>query len=190
MTATTTGLTYAAAPNKVIRGTNGIDYAYREIGNGTVPLVLLQHFRGNLDNWDPPLVDELGAQRHVVAFDNVGVGATTGVTPDTIEQMARDALALIAALDVPQVDILGFSIGSFTAQGDRVNPARDSSPAGVGRVGTARRGGDARLGARSDRRGRQTAAGSGRLPQRVLHLVIVEPPGGRANAGTHLRPHQ
>jgi pimeloyl-ACP methyl ester carboxylesterase len=76
----------------------------------------LQHFRGNLENWDPPLVDALGAQRRVVAFDNVGVAATTGTTPDTMEQMARDAIAFIAALDVPLVDILGFSIGSFVAQ--------------------------------------------------------------------------
>ena len=53
MTTTTTGLTYATAPNKIVRGGNAIDYAYREIGNGTVPLVLLQHFRGNLENWDP-----------------------------------------------------------------------------------------------------------------------------------------
>jgi pimeloyl-ACP methyl ester carboxylesterase len=79
-------------------------------------LVLLQHFRGNLENWDPPLVDALGAQRRVVAFDNVGVAATTGTTPDTMEQMARDAITFIAALDVPLVDILGFSIGSFVAQ--------------------------------------------------------------------------
>jgi pimeloyl-ACP methyl ester carboxylesterase len=116
MTSTTTGLTYPTASNKVVRGGNAIDYAYREIGNGTVPLVLLQHFRGNLENWDPAFVDELGAHRRVVAFDNVGVGATTGVTPDTIDQMARDALVFIAALDIPQVDILGFSIGSFIAQ--------------------------------------------------------------------------
>ncbi|WP_428340608.1 alpha/beta fold hydrolase [Mycobacterium sp.] len=113
---TTTELTYASAPNKVSRAANGIDYAYREVGNGAVPLVLLQHFRGNLENWDPALVDLLAGQRRVVAFDNVGVGATTGVTADTIEQMARDALAFISTLEVPQVDILGFSIGSFVAQ--------------------------------------------------------------------------
>jgi pimeloyl-ACP methyl ester carboxylesterase len=113
---TTTGLTYATAPNKVIHCPNGIDYAYREVGTGAVPLVLLQHFRGNLENWDPALVDALAAGRRVVAFDNVGVGATTGATPETIEQMARDALALVSALEVPQVDILGFSIGSFVAQ--------------------------------------------------------------------------
>ena len=113
---TTTELSYSTAPNQVIHAENGIAYAYREIGTGTVPLVLLQHFRGNLDNWDPPLVDALASQRRVVAFDNVGVGATTGTTPNTIKQMARDAISFIAALDVPRVDILGFSIGSFVAQ--------------------------------------------------------------------------
>jgi pimeloyl-ACP methyl ester carboxylesterase len=113
---TATDLSYGTAPNKAIHTGNGIDYAYREIGASTVPLVLLQHFRGNLENWDPPLVDALGAQRRVVAFDNVGVAATSGTTPDTIEQMARDAITFIAALDVPLVDILGFSIGSFVAQ--------------------------------------------------------------------------
>jgi pimeloyl-ACP methyl ester carboxylesterase len=113
---TTTGLSYGSAPNQLIRAGNGIDYAHREIGPSTVPLVLLQHFRGNLENWDPQLVDALAAQRRVVAFDNAGVGATTGTTPDTIEQMARDAIAFIATLNAPHVDILGFSIGSFVAQ--------------------------------------------------------------------------
>jgi pimeloyl-ACP methyl ester carboxylesterase len=113
---TTTAVSYSTAPNQVIHADNGIAYAYREIGAGTVPLVLLQHFRGNLENWDPPLVDALAAERRAIAFDNAGVGATTGTTPDTIEQMARDAVAFIAALDVPHVDILGFSIGSFVAQ--------------------------------------------------------------------------
>jgi pimeloyl-ACP methyl ester carboxylesterase len=113
---TTTGLSYSTAPNQVIHADNGIAYAYREIGTGTVPLVLLQHFRGNLENWDPRLVDALASQRRVVAFDNVGVGATTGTTPNTIEQMACDGIAFIAALDAPRVDILGFSIGSFVAQ--------------------------------------------------------------------------
>ena len=113
---TTTRLSYGTAPNQRIRAGNGIDYACREIGSSTVPLVLLQHFRGNLENWDPQLLDALAAQRRVVAFDNAGVGATTGTTPDTIEQMARDAIAFIATLNAPHVDILGFSIGSFVAQ--------------------------------------------------------------------------
>jgi pimeloyl-ACP methyl ester carboxylesterase len=52
--------------------------------------ITLQHFRGNLDNWDPALIDALAARgRRVVTFDNAGVGGSTGTTPDTIEQMAR-----------------------------------------------------------------------------------------------------
>jgi pimeloyl-ACP methyl ester carboxylesterase len=95
---------------------NGIEYAYRDIGDGDVPLVLLQHFRGNLDNWDPALIDALAADRRVVTFDNAGVGATTGSTPNTVEVMAHGAIAFIEALAFHQVDLLGFSIGSFVAQ--------------------------------------------------------------------------
>jgi pimeloyl-ACP methyl ester carboxylesterase len=78
--------------------------------------VLLQHFRGNLDNWDPALIDALATDRRVVTFDNAGVGGSTGTTPSTITQMAIDAIAFLEAMDLDQVDVLGFSIGSFVAQ--------------------------------------------------------------------------
>jgi pimeloyl-ACP methyl ester carboxylesterase len=81
-----------------------------------VPLVLLQHFRGNLDSWDPALIDALASGRRVVMFDNTGVGGSSGQTPDTMQQMARVAVAFITALGLSQADILGFSIGSFVAQ--------------------------------------------------------------------------
>ena len=81
-----------------------------------MPLILLQHFRGNLDNWDPALIDALAATRRVVTFDNAGVGGSTGTTPDTIGQTARDAIAFLAAMEFGQADVLGFSIGSFVAQ--------------------------------------------------------------------------
>jgi pimeloyl-ACP methyl ester carboxylesterase len=108
--------TYAELPNKLISAANGVDYAYREAGDGEVPLVLLQHFRGNLDSWDPALIDALAPGRRVVTFDNTGVGGSSGQTPDTVRQMARDAIAFITALGSGQADILGFSIGSFVAQ--------------------------------------------------------------------------
>ena len=117
MTTTSSPTTeYLAAPNGVISAANGIDYAYRQVGDGTPALVLLQHFRGNLDNWDPELVDALARDRRVVTFDNAGVGGSTGTTPSTIAQMARDAIAFIDALELGAVDLLGFSIGSFVAQ--------------------------------------------------------------------------
>jgi pimeloyl-ACP methyl ester carboxylesterase len=108
--------TYSSLPNKLVSVVNGIDYAYRDIGEGPVPLVLLQHFRGNLDNWDPALIDALASTRRVVTFDNAGVGGSTGATPHVIEQMAHDAIAFMTALELRQADILGFSIGSFVAQ--------------------------------------------------------------------------
>jgi pimeloyl-ACP methyl ester carboxylesterase len=77
---------------------------------------LLQHFRGNLDNWDPALIDALASTRRVVTFDNAGVGASTGTTPSTVAQMADDAIAFLAAMEFDEVDILGFSLGSFVAQ--------------------------------------------------------------------------
>ena len=107
---------YADASIKRVTAENSIEYAYRDLGAGDVPLVLLQHFRGNLDNWDPALIDDLAAHRRVVTFDNVGVGATTGTTPNTVEAMAHDAIAFIEAMSFQRVDLLGFSIGSFVAQ--------------------------------------------------------------------------
>ena len=116
MTITETPVKYTDASTLRITAGNAIEYAYRELGDGDVPSVLLQHFRGNLDNWDPALVDALATDRRVISFDNVGVGATTGVTPNTIEAMAHDAIAFIEALNLQRVDLLGFSIGSFVAQ--------------------------------------------------------------------------
>src|SRR5580765_3298549 len=89
---------YADCPSQRIDAANDIVYAYRDVGAGDVPLVLLQHFRGNLDNWDLALVDALAAERRVVTFDNVGVAATTGATPSTIEAMAHGAIDFVEAL--------------------------------------------------------------------------------------------
>jgi pimeloyl-ACP methyl ester carboxylesterase len=104
--------TEAAVATRAVGAENGIEYAYRDFGESEIPLVLLQHFRGNLDNWDPALIDALAAERRVVTFDNAGVGGTTGTAPNRIEAMAQDAIAFIEAMDVDRVDLLGFSIGS------------------------------------------------------------------------------
>ena len=62
---------YAELSNKSVSAANGVDYAYRDTGEGGVPLVLLQHFRGNLDSWDPALIDAMATNRRVITFDNV-----------------------------------------------------------------------------------------------------------------------
>ncbi len=109
--------TYVDAETQLLSASNGVDYAYRTTGaSDASPLVLLQHFRGNLDNWDPALIDALARGRRVITFDNRGVAASSGTTPSTIAQMALDAIDFIDALGVGEVDLLGFSIGSFVAQ--------------------------------------------------------------------------
>jgi pimeloyl-ACP methyl ester carboxylesterase len=109
-------MSYADTASRRVAADNAIEYAYRDLGESEVPLVLLQHFRGNLDNWDPALVDALAAKRRVVTFDNVGVGATSGATPSIVETMAHDAIAFVDAMGLERIDLLGFSIGSFVAQ--------------------------------------------------------------------------
>jgi pimeloyl-ACP methyl ester carboxylesterase len=108
--------TYKEAPTQTISA-GGVDFAYRELGpRGGVPVVLLTHLAAVLDNWDPRVVDGIAARHHVIAFDNRGVGASTGKIPDTIEAMARDAVMFIRALGLEQVDLLGFSMGGMIAQ--------------------------------------------------------------------------
>ena len=117
MPETKVAATYVDAENQMLSASNGVDYAYRATGDAdAAPLVMLQHFRGNLDNWDPALIDALAHGRRVITFDNRGVAASSGTTPNTIAQMALDAIDFIDALEVGEVDLLGFSIGSFVAQ--------------------------------------------------------------------------
>ncbi|WP_043718760.1 alpha/beta fold hydrolase [Kutzneria sp. 744] len=95
----------------------GVDFAYRVLGPDTgVPVVFLTHLAATLDNWDPRVVDGIAAARRVITFDNRGVGASTGSTPNTIEAMANDAVTFIKALGFPEVDLLGFSMGGMIAQ--------------------------------------------------------------------------
>ena len=107
-----------STPNRSIH-VDGDSLMYRRFGNEQTdapPLVCLQHFRGNLDSWDPALVDRLAQDREVILLDNRGVGGSTGVVPDNVTDMARDALAFIDALGLDEVDILGFSLGGYVAQ--------------------------------------------------------------------------
>ena len=107
---------YRDAPNRSITA-DGVAYAYRELGpRGGTPVVFLVHLAANLDNWDPRIVDAIAQERHVIAFDNRGVGGSTGTVPDTIEAMAADAVTFIRALGHERVDIFAFSLGGMVAQ--------------------------------------------------------------------------
>jgi len=112
----TTTTTWRDAPTRTI-DVGGTPFAYRELGPRTgVPVVFLHHFTAVLDDWDPRVMDGVAAERHVIAFDNRGVGGTGGSVPHTIDEMAADAVAFIRALGHDHVDLLGFSLGGGIAQ--------------------------------------------------------------------------
>ncbi|NUT70895.1 alpha/beta fold hydrolase [Pseudarthrobacter sp. C4D7] len=107
---------YADAPTHSITA-GGVTYAYRELGpRGGVPVVFFLHLAGNLDNWDPRVIDPIAKEHHVITFNNRGVGATNGKVPDSIEAMADDAATFIRALGLSTVDIFAFSLGGMVAQ--------------------------------------------------------------------------
>ena len=96
---------------------DGKRFAYREFGPSTgVPVVFLHHFTAVLDDWDPRVIDGIASERRVITFDNRGIGASEGHTPTTVAAMAHDAIAIIRALGLEQVDLMGFSLGGFIAQ--------------------------------------------------------------------------
>jgi pimeloyl-ACP methyl ester carboxylesterase len=108
--------TWRNAPTQTINA-GGVQFAYRQLGPRTgVPVVFLTHLAAVLDNWDPRVVDGIAARHRVITFDNRGVGASSGSTPTTIEEMASDAVSFIRALGFDQVDLFGFSMGGMIAQ--------------------------------------------------------------------------
>jgi pimeloyl-ACP methyl ester carboxylesterase len=107
---------YKDAPARTITA-GGVTYAYRELGpKGGIPVVFFVHLAANLDNWDPRIIDPIARGHHVIAFDNRGVGASSGQVPDTIEAMADDAVTFIKALGFDRIDIFSFSLGGMVAQ--------------------------------------------------------------------------
>ena len=80
------------------------------------PLLFLQHYRGSMDNWDPALLNGFAKDRTAITFDNAGVGFATVEVHDNVADMAHHAIAFIGALNLTQVDLLGFSLGGYIAQ--------------------------------------------------------------------------
>jgi len=107
---------YAQAPARTVTA-GGVTYAYRELGpKGGIPVVFFVHLAATLDNWDPRIVDPIAQGRHVITFDQRGVGASTGSVPKTIEEAADDAYTFIKALGHETIDIFSFSMGGMIAQ--------------------------------------------------------------------------
>jgi pimeloyl-ACP methyl ester carboxylesterase len=141
-------MTYAPTTTNDTVATRFVDtiggrYAYRRFGSTTgphPPVVFTQHFMGNLDDFDPAITDGLAADREVILFDNLGVGASSGTVPETVEEMARDAERFLDALELDRVDLLGHSMGGLVAQELAID--RPDLVRRVVLVGTGPRGGE------------------------------------------------
>ena len=107
---------YAAAPAKTI-AVGRDTFAYRELGPAEeIPVIFFCHLAATLDNWDPRIVDAIAQHRHVITFDQLGVGASSGSVPDTLEEAAEDAYRFITALGYSTIDVFSFSMGGMIAQ--------------------------------------------------------------------------
>jgi pimeloyl-ACP methyl ester carboxylesterase len=165
------------APTQFVEA-NGTRFAYRRFGNpGGTPIVLLQHFMGNLDNYDPAITDALATGREVILTDNAGVGLSTGTAPETVVGMARDAASLIDALGLEHVDLFGFSMGGFVAQ--QVAVDRPELVRRIVLVGTGPRGGEGMGELDPDV---APLFGTAYDPQDLMWLPIFFSPSGKSQA--------
>src|SRR3546814_4019449 len=106
----------STTPNRTVQAA-GTHFAYRQLGAATgVPVVLLNQWGANLDNFDPRIVEPLAAIRPVFALDYRGIGRSGGEAPLTVAEMTDDVIAAIGALGLEQIDLIGFSLGGFVAQ--------------------------------------------------------------------------
>jgi pimeloyl-ACP methyl ester carboxylesterase len=94
-----------------------VGFAYRRFGHpGGRPLLLLNYFAANMDDWDPRVTSGFAAVREVILFDNAGVGGSSGETPSTVAAMTKDCVDFCRALDLRDIDVVGFSLGGMIAQ--------------------------------------------------------------------------
>jgi pimeloyl-ACP methyl ester carboxylesterase len=109
-------LTHETVPTQFVES-NGTRYAYRRFGKpGSTPLLFLEYFNSNMDGWDPAVTNSLAADHEVILFDNGGVGASGGETPDTVVEMTKDCVTFCRALGLEAIHIVGFSLGGMIAQ--------------------------------------------------------------------------
>ncbi|KAF2105134.1 alpha/beta-hydrolase [Rhizodiscina lignyota] len=111
--------TYETAPISRVT-VNGVTHAYRLFGKWSKelpPLLMINHFRSNMDHWDPLMINPLATSRQILQIDPPGTGHTKSGTVLTTFQDMADMYANVArTIGINQVDLIGFSIGSMQAQ--------------------------------------------------------------------------
>jgi pimeloyl-ACP methyl ester carboxylesterase len=65
-----------------------VRFAYRRFGRrGGLPLLFLNYFAANMDDWDPKVTNGFAAEHEVILLDNAGVGSSTGETSRAVAAM-------------------------------------------------------------------------------------------------------
>jgi len=108
--------THETSPTRFVEA-SGIRFAYRRFGRpGGTPLLLLNYFAANLDNWDPRVTNGFAAEREVILVDYPGIGGSSGETPSTVAALTKDCVEFCRAVNLTRFDLLGFSLGGMIAQ--------------------------------------------------------------------------
>lgn len=89
--------------------------AWYERGQGP-PLVMLMGTGSTMAEWDPALLGLLAQDHRLILFDYPGVGMSGPWYGDSFDSLANATAALMAAIDLPRADVLGWSMGGFVAQ--------------------------------------------------------------------------
>lgn len=153
--------------------------AWYERGEGP-PLLMLMGTGSTMAEWDPALLRLLAEDRRLILFDYPGVGLSGPWRGDSFDSLADLTAGLMTAIDVPEADVLGWSMGGFVAQRLAVNhPAMVSSLILAG----------------TNPGGRRTVLGSSQAqaidsdpdPSEAEILRELYPPGDRAEGRRFLR---
>jgi pimeloyl-ACP methyl ester carboxylesterase len=108
--------THETAPTRFVEA-GGIRFAYRRFGpSDSIPLLLLNYFAANLDNWDPKVTNGLAADRDVILVDYPGIGGSSGETPPTVAALTKHCVEFCRALNLTRSDVGRFSLGGMIAQ--------------------------------------------------------------------------
>jgi len=119
---------------------NGLTFEYESFGRESDPaLLLIMGFAAQLTGWPLALCEGLAERGfRVIRFDNRDIGKSTHLThlgvpdisaamtrmlsgetveaPYSLDDMAKDAVSLLKALDIPSAHIVGASMGGMIAQ--------------------------------------------------------------------------
>jgi pimeloyl-ACP methyl ester carboxylesterase len=107
---------HETAPTQFVQ-VGDAEVAYRRFGRrGAPPLLLLNYFAANMDDWDPKITNGFAAARGVIILDYPGIGLSSGTTPSAVAATTRDLVAFCRALSLNSFDIVGFSLGGMIAQ--------------------------------------------------------------------------